>query len=216
MSNMLNNLIFAPSKTNVKIVLIGDGATGKTSYFDRMVSGNLNNYKFCKNYNATYACNVCQIEFKIYDHKIKIHLFDTAGQEKFGKLRDSYLMGADGIILMYDVTQKETNEHIVTKWIPEIKNILLSSGKTNVPVMIVGNKNDKIGKKNEMCQLTLNEIYGIYNGPIDHCTISVKSDDNMMKPLNWLLKKILSYLFPIHAKKNIDSSNEHTHVYREK
>jgi GTP-binding nuclear protein Ran len=127
-----------PHKTNIKIALIGDGATGKTSYFERLVSGHLENYKFKKSYNATHSCNICQIEYSIGKHKIKIHLFDTAGQEKFGTLRDSYLFGVDGVILMYDLTQRDTKQNVVNKWLPEIKRILKTSKtKQYVPVIVI-------------------------------------------------------------------------------
>jgi GTP-binding nuclear protein Ran len=207
----------APDKTDVKIALIGDGATGKTSFFERMVSGHMDNYKFNKKYNATHGCNVCQIEFKIGKHSIKVHLFDTAGQEKFGMLRDSYLMGVDGIILMYDVTQKETKKNVLSKWIPEVKRILSASKtKQYVPIMVVGNKNDKadsttVGSREclSIRKSTLTGNYDSFNyGSINHCLMSVKADENLMKPINWLLKTVLSYILPVNVKK----SNNHPNV----
>lgn len=211
-------MIFAEllKKKDIKIALIGDGATGKTSYFERIASGHMADYKFSKKYNATHGCNICQIEFSIGKHKIKMHLFDTAGQEKFGMLRDSYLMGVDGIILMYDLTQPDTKKNVMSRWIPEVKRILTSSKtKQYVPIMVVGNKNDKVdnvvsGSCNTL-GIRTSVLEGGYNtssfGRIKHCTISVKGDENLMEPINWLLQNTLNYILPVNAKKSDNDSN---------
>lgn len=209
-NSIFNGLYSAPGKTDIKLALIGDGATGKTSYFERMASGHTDNYKFSKKYNATHACNICQIEFKIGKHTIKIHLFDTAGQEKFGTLRDSYLMGVDGIILMYDLTQKETKQNVLRKWIPDVKRILgKSKTKNYVPIMVVGNKNDKsdsvVVQPYDTLGIRTSVLAGNYDsfryGAINHCLISVKADENLMEPINWLLRNILGYMLPVNASK---------------
>lgn len=210
MAFILENLCDVPSKRSIKLVLIGDGATGKSSYFDRLSKGDNVDYKFSKNYNATQGCNVCQIEFKIGSENIIIHLFDTAGQEKFGALRDSYIMGANGVILMYDISQKETKTNVLSKWIPEIKRILISTKTKNyVPIMVVGNKNDTKDSLEDpsienigIRKASLGGGYDSSFGNISHCFVSVKADENLMEPLNWLLKNILGYFLPINIKKS--------------
>lgn len=185
-------------KSHIKIVLIGDGATGKTSYFDRISNGDDINYRFNRRYNASKGCSVSQLTFDIDDNEITVHLFDTAGQEKFGKLRDSYLIGADGVILMYDITNRDTKRNVLSKWIPDLKNILRNTKERNyVPVIVVGNKNDKAhingdSTKDEfkIRNSTLNGAYSKY-GKIDHINISVKANDNIVEPLRWLIKNIL-------------------------
>lgn len=211
--NTMTDLCGPPKQSLIKIALIGDGSTGKTSYFERILSGDNSDYKFNKHYDATKGCNICQIEFIIGKYPITVHLFDTAGQEKFGALRDSYLVGIDGVILMYDITDRTTKQNALTKWIPEVKNILIAS-RTNkyVPIMVVGNKSDKIDSIDTMTtHLRISTLLGCYEskfGEIDHCYISVKADENLMKPINWLLKYILSYYFNINVKK----TNKQTQV----
>jgi len=201
----------SPFKSSIKIALIGDGGTGKTSYFNRIASGNHPDYKFSKVYDATRGCNICQIEYTIGRYPITLHIFDTAGQEKFGALRDSYLMGADGIILMYDLTEKITKQNVLAKWIPEVKKILKNSGtKSFIPIAVVGNKNDRIEEydlKNayDLPGIRLTTLTGAYSssscGQIEHFIISVKSDTNLMSPINWLLKTVLAYIMPVNAKR---------------
>jgi GTP-binding nuclear protein Ran len=204
-----NNMIGCwPKKTSIKIALVGDGAVGKTSFFNRLTNGDTEDYKFSKNYDATTGCNVCQIELMVDRTPIKLHLFDTAGQEQFGDLRDSYLMGVDGIVLMYDITDRTTKQNVMTKWLPEIKRILSASKNPNyVPVMVVGNKNDRVDSivSDELVALRLSTLTGCYDakyGSVNHCVMSVKANDNLMQPINWLLQKILAYFWQVDAKKS--------------
>jgi len=206
----------APKKTSIKIALIGDGAVGKTSFFDRITTGDHLDYKFKKSYEATTGCNICQTEFSIGKYFVKLHLFDTAGQEKFGALRDSYLMGVDGVILMYDLENKETRQNVLTRWLPDLKRIQNESDvKSYVPVAVVGNKSDRIDtnivKRERLYLDTVNYrtmvgirksvLSGHYDGTIEHFYASVKAEEDLIDPINWLLKDILWYYLPVDAKK---------------
>ncbi len=190
-----------PKKTSIKIALIGDGSTGKTSYFNRIISGESPDYKFSKHYDATQGCNICQIEMMVGGYPVTLHLFDTAGQEKFGMLRDSYLMGADGIILMYDVMDRSSKQNVCSRWIPEIKEIMMRTKMYDVPVAVVGNKCDRIIGKGKIDIPTFNELgfrhavlvsnYDSKYGSIQQHLISVKGDDKLLAPIIWLLQDIL-------------------------
>ena len=123
---------------NIKIVLIGDGSTGKSSFVNYLKNlHQLINYKFQKNYNATDNFDLDQIKLNTNQGTIIIDLWDTAGQENRGKLRDAYLKGADGIIVFYDISEKKTIENVST-WLEQIKKIT-----PNKPVAVIGNKSDK-------------------------------------------------------------------------
>jgi small GTP-binding protein len=204
-----------PAKTSIKIVLLGDGATGKTSFFNRITDGENPDYKFSKVYDATRGCNICQIEYMIGKYPITVHMFDMAGQEKFGMLRDSYLTGADAIIMMYDLSEKITKQNVLTKWIPEVRRFLTASGCTQyIPIAVVGNKNDKIDmsqvKSDMVCVnhigIRTSSLVGIYDprqfGPIEHFYISVKADENLMDPVNWVLRHVLAYYMPVVVKRS--------------
>lgn len=227
-TNIIEDWRTPPTKKSIKIVLIGDGATGKTSYFTRITSGESDDYKFSRTYDATQGCNICQIEYMIGNYTVTVHLFDTAGQEKFGVMRDSYLMGSDGVILMYDLTDITTKKNVINKWIPEIKRIMTDSKtRSYIPIAVVGNKNDRIdidsircndSTKKELNTIThdqmltntvgirtsvLKNIYDQHNyGQIEHFYVSVKGDENLIAPINWLLRNILSYYIPVNAKRS--------------
>lgn len=221
---LFEDLRGAPTKTSIKIALLGDGATGKTSFFNRITNGDNPDYKFSKIYDATQGCNICQIEYMIGKYPITVHIFDTAGQEKFGMLRDSYLTGADAIILMYDLSEKITKQNVLTKWIPEVRRLLTAAHCTQyIPIAVVGNKNDKIDMSQAQTRtdrisiqsdpigIRTATLVGAYDphqfGPIDHFYISVKADEKLMDPINWVLRHVLAYIIPVDVKRSAKKPN---------
>lgn len=123
--------------TLIKVALIGDGCVGKTCLFTLMNNLNSSNYKFNKKYDATRGFNLTELTFESNSGKINLHLWDTAGQEKFGNLRDAYLKGADVVLCLYDVNNWRTAKH-VDNWLKNVKRICGS-----VPVFVIGNKIDE-------------------------------------------------------------------------
>lgn len=73
---------------------------------------------------------------------IKLQIWDTAGQERFRTLTASYYRGAHGIIVVYDVTDRETFEN-VRQWMLEIEKF----ANDNVCKVLVGNKCDLVEKR---------------------------------------------------------------------
>tara|TARA_B110000908_G_C10240215_1_gene445648 strand:- start:1462 stop:2112 length:651 start_codon:yes stop_codon:yes gene_type:complete len=121
-----------------KIVLLGDGCIGKSTFFNKMDNLNNDEYRFPKKYKATDNFDFNRIVINTNKGIATIDLWDTAGQEnRGGKLRDAYLKGADGVLLLYDVTERKTKEN-VEKWLQQIKKI-----SPNIPVAVCGNKSDK-------------------------------------------------------------------------
>ena len=70
---------------NFKLVLVGDGGVGKTTFVKRHISG-----EFEKKYVATVGAEVHPMEFTTSKGKIMFNVWDTAGQERFAGLRDGY------------------------------------------------------------------------------------------------------------------------------
>ena len=80
---------------------------------------------------------------EIDGEKIKLQIWDTAGQERFKTITPTYYKGADGIIIVFDVTKLESFENI-EKWFEEID--IHTNGRT-VNKLLVGAKSDLINKK---------------------------------------------------------------------
>jgi len=116
-----------------KIVLIGDGAVGKTSLRKRWMGE-----AFEVNYIFTIGCDfaIKEIQFD-RDIKVKLQIWDLGGQPHFKEVRKAFYVGASGGIVLYDITNRESFEN-VRMWIAEL---IKHTGK-KVPVVIVGNKID--------------------------------------------------------------------------
>jgi len=114
-----------------KIVLLGDGGCGKTTFIKRFING-----EFEKRYLATLGVEVTSIPFETTKGPVTLSVWDTAGQEKFGGLRDGYYTGAHLAIIFFDVTSKITFKNL-GQWILDFRNKCPTA-----PIIIVGNKVD--------------------------------------------------------------------------
>lgn len=121
-----------PPVTTYDIILVGDSYVGKSSFVARFMEGEF----------VVGIISNCGIDFKTKSYKIDgvnitINLWDTAGQERFRSITASYFRKADGIILMYDVTEKNSYLN-VRNWMSTI----MDTAAENVPVLLIGNKID--------------------------------------------------------------------------
>ncbi len=91
-----------------KVVLVGDGATGKTTFVKRHISG-----EFEKKYVATLGVEVRPLPFYTNKGRVMLNVWDTAGQEKFGGLRDGYYIMANAAIIFFDLTSRITFPYIM-------------------------------------------------------------------------------------------------------
>ena len=114
-----------------KCVLVGDGGTGKTTFVKRHLTG-----EFEKKYVATLGVEVHPLVFHTNRGPIRFNVWDTAGQEKFGGLRDGYYIQGDCAILMFDVTSRITYKNI-PNWYRDLTRVC-----ENIPMVLCGNKVD--------------------------------------------------------------------------
>ncbi len=116
-----------------KIVLIGDGAVGKTSIRKRYLGEN-----FSGNYQMTIGADFAVNEDTIGWKKVKFVIWDLAGQPRFHEIRRSFYRGCQGALVVFDLTNKNSFDNL-GHWINEVwKN----SPKGPIPFVIVGNKAD--------------------------------------------------------------------------
>ena len=73
----------------------------------------------------------------IENKQIKLQIWDTAGQESFRSITRSYYRGAAGALLVYDITRRETFNHLTT-WLDDARN----HSHSNMTIMLIGNKSD--------------------------------------------------------------------------
>ena len=120
---------------NFKIVLIGNQGVGKTCILERFAFGIYNESKM-----ATLGVDMCEKTITLSEGglRVKLRIWDTAGQEIYRSLSSLYYRDADAVVIVYDVTNKGSYEHLVAYWLKEIKN----HAKEGCLVTIVGNKVD--------------------------------------------------------------------------
>ena len=157
-----------------KLVLCGDGGTGKTTFIKRHLTG-----EFEKKYIATLGAEVHPMVFCTTRGKFRFQVWDTAGQEKLACLRDGYYIGAHCAIIMFDVCSRVTYKN-VTKWYKELIRVC-----KGIPIVLVGNKVDVADRKVKATQILFPKKYGI-----QYYDISAKSNYQFEKPFLWLLKKL--------------------------
>ena len=120
-----------------KIIFLGDQGTGKSCILNRFVED-----KFDDNYQATIGLDFQSKNVKIDNQDVHLLLYDTAGQEKFRSLIPMYTRDANIIILVYDITRKESFNHI-PDWINGLTNVNFD----NIIFALVGNKIDLNDKR---------------------------------------------------------------------
>ncbi|KAK5580953.1 hypothetical protein RB653_000980 [Dictyostelium firmibasis] len=163
------------NKTSFKCCIIGEGGVGKTSFVKRCHTG-----EFVEKYIATIGVEVTDFTFKTNIGDIRVGVWDVAGQEKFGGLRDGYLIGADCGIIMFDTTSKQTYGR-VSQWYRDFRRV-----NDNAPVIICGNRVDIEDRKVKLENIEFHEQHGL-----QYFDVSVKSSFNYEKPFLQLIQKLL-------------------------
>ncbi|KAJ6822451.1 ras-related protein Rab11D-like [Iris pallida] len=120
-----------------KVVLIGDSAVGKSQILARFARN-----EFSLDSKATIGVEF-QTRTLIIDRKnVKAQIWDTAGQERYRAVTTAYYRGAFGALLIYDITKRQTFDHI-PRWLEELR----SHADKNIVIMLVGNKSDLDDKR---------------------------------------------------------------------
>lgn len=117
----------------LKIIIIGEPAVGKTSLVKKFVSG-----QFANDYRASIGTNIFTTKINLNSGiKINLNIWDIAGQERWIAMRSIYYKGTDGVLILADLTRKNTFEQIEKFWYPDLKKNDISS-----PIILLGNKSD--------------------------------------------------------------------------
>jgi len=117
--------------SNLKLVVVGDGAVGKTSLLYVY-----NNGEFPEEYVPTVFENVAKsVTYK--GKTVTLRLYDTAGQEEYDRLRPLSYPGTNIVLLCFSVASRSTFDSISSKWAPEVRHYL-----PRTPTILVGLKKD--------------------------------------------------------------------------
>ncbi|KAM3147056.1 hypothetical protein pb186bvf_000772 [Paramecium bursaria] len=115
-----------------KVLLIGNSGVGKSCMLMRYSEN-----QFTNNFYNTIGVDFKTKSIQIGEHNVKLQIWDTAGQDRFRTITCSYYRGAQGIMIVYDITDRESFENVKT-WMVEIDKYASES----VNRMLIGNKCD--------------------------------------------------------------------------
>ena len=120
-----------------KYIIIGDSGVGKSCLLLQFTDK-----RFEASHDLTIGVEFGARMVTIEGKPVKLQVWDTAGQESFRSITRSYYRGAAGALLVYDVTRRETFEHLQT-WLDDCKE----NSNMNLSILLIGNKTDLADKR---------------------------------------------------------------------
>ena len=168
----------------IKIMIIGETRVGKTSLIS----------KYCKNefsggqYLSTIGIDFQIKNLKINSKKIRLQIWDTAGEERFRNIAKNYFQSSDGFLVVYDIANNESFETL-DYWIEEIK----ANSQELSKMILVGNKCDK--EKERKIQKEDGKAYA-KKKQIKFYEVSAKDGTNVNEVFEILVKDILKSYSP--------------------
>lgn len=117
-----------------KLIIIGDSGVGKSCLLIRFADD-----KFTDSFISTIGVDFRFRTIRMDGRTVKLQIWDTAGQERFRTITAAYYRGCDGILLVFDVTKRDSFESL-DGWIEDIKRY--TGGSAPVPLLLIGNKAD--------------------------------------------------------------------------
>jgi len=135
-----------------KILTIGESGVGKTCILLRYTDN-----KFIKHHLTTIGIDYKTKDVNINGKSIKLKIWDTAGQERFRNITQQYYKGADGIVLVFDLTDRNSFEKI-REWMRQIQSY---TQRESIAIVLLGNKCDAENKA--VSAKEANDIAAEYN-----------------------------------------------------
>ncbi len=191
---------FPSHHSQIKIILIGEGAVGKTALRLKFMGEESTHGLYISTLGADFSLKYITID----DQSIMLQIWDIAGQSRFKDIISSYYEGANGALVVYDLTRMETFEQ-VKYWIDHLYSI---TGP--IPFCILGNKLD-IAPTNQIFEDVLTEadskikklndvLKQDFGFEIHHFLTSAYTGEHVEEAYTLLSKEILGYLKKMQVK----------------
>ena len=186
------------------IFTLGDSSVGKSSFLTKYVHN-----AFTENYLLTIGIDFITKDYTLPNEKeIKLFFYDTAGQEKYRSISFNLVKSADGILLMYDISERLTFDDI-NHWIESIKDIK----GDNFPIILLGNKCD-LEEENRKVTKEEGEKLANDNG-FPFLETSCKEGTNIKESVEILISKIIEKR-QLEEKENKQNEKENNKNEKEK
>ena len=121
----------------LKFIIIGPSGSGKSCLLLQFTDK-----RFLTDHELTIGVEFGTRMIEVDGRKIKLQLWDTAGQESFRSITRSYYRGAQGALLVFDITKRQSFLHLQS-WLEEVRR----QGTDNMSVLVVGNKTDLVDSR---------------------------------------------------------------------
>ena len=125
-----------------KVIILGSGAVGKTSLLYRFVENRFS-FKYKMTIGADFLSKIIE-EYPKPDTTVKFQIWDIGGQDRYKFLRPSFFDGANGALLVFDLTRWHTFEEL-DEWYTDLQEF---AGE-NTPFILIGNKVDIVQEENK-------------------------------------------------------------------
>ena len=119
---------------NLKVLVVGETGVGKSSLMLRYTDE-----KFMADILPTVGLDFRVKVMELAGYSVKVSIWDTAGQERFKNISSAYYRGAQGVVLVYDITERRTFQNL-DGWLEELDRY----GGTEMVKVVVGNKRDQV------------------------------------------------------------------------
>ena len=191
---------------NYRFALLGDSTVGKTAIFKKISYGTFTDTVASIGFDKkTLTFQDLEIDGNKIKKSFEISLFDTAGQEIFRSITKNHILGSDGIILIYDITNRESFDHL-EEWLTSIKEVLSDWRNSKYLIIVYGNKLDLVEDNKKERQVTAEEGENLcYNEEIiwgGECSAKDFTEEQFLDLFKDFTKKIYY--------KNGDSNNRNS------
>ena len=163
-----------------KVLLLGNSDVGKSSLLLRFVDSVWN-----ESFVPTIGVDFKVKTIEIGDKKVKMQIWDTAGQERFRNVVSTYFRGSNGILLIYDITNRDSFKNLES-WLIEIEK----HASDNVLKILIGNKNDL--ENDRVISVEEGQNFANRNG-MQFIETSAKMDTNVSEAFQTLGKLMLEF-----------------------
>ena len=162
----------------IKLLVVGDSSVGKTNFISMFIEN-----KFNQAYMTTSGMDLRTSSIEVKNKKIRVQLWDTAGQEKYRAITKNLFLKVQGVLVVYDITNENSFTNLKT-WVKSIKE---ECGKS-MQMIIVGNKCDlndqRVIDKQKALEYAEEE-------KVEYIETSSKTGENVQKASSQLCEKVL-------------------------
>ena len=162
----------------IKLLVVGDSSVGKTNFITQFIEN-----KFNQTYMTTSGMDLKTSSIVVKNKKIRVQLWDTAGQEKYRAITKNLFLKVQGALVVYDITNDNSFTNLKT-WVKSIKE---ECGKS-MQMIIVGNKCDlddeRVIEKEKALEYAEEE-------KVEYIETSSKTGENVQKAISQLCEKVL-------------------------